>query len=253
MPRYFIQLSYNGTNFNGWQVQENTKQTIQHILQEKLSIIFSETIEIVGCGRTDAGVSAKDYFAHFDCSKTDLHLPNTNYIYKLNKILPFEIAIQKIHHVLDTANARFDAEYRTYEYLIHTFKNPFLVQSSLFVYGNLNFELMNEAANHLLSVIDFTSFSKVNSQTKTNNCKVIFAKWIKQNEHEYVFKITANRFLRNMVRAIVGTLLEVGKEKISLEEFKLIIENKNRSDAGMSVNAHALYLSEIIYPTTIYV
>ena len=252
MPRYFIQLCYNGTTYNGWQVQDNTKNTIQHILQEKLSIIFSEPIDLVGCGRTDAGVSAKDYYAHFDCLITDLHLPETNYIYKLNKILPFEIAIKKIYNVNETANARFDAEFRTYNYLIHTYKNPFLFQSSLFVYGDLNIDLMNEAANYLLSVIDFTSFSKVNTQNKTNNCNVIFAQWIKQNEHEYVFKITANRFLRNMVRAVVGTLLEVGKRKITLEEFKTIIDNKNRSDAGMSVNAYALYLTEITYPTSIF-
>lgn len=252
MPRYFIQLSYNGTSYNGWQVQDNTKLTIQHILQENLSIIFSEPIELVGCGRTDAGVSAKDYFAHFDCQKTDLHKADTNYIYKLNKILPFEIAIKNIYLVNDKASARFDAQFRTYEYHIHTYKNPFLFQSSLFVYGNLNIALMNEAANFLLSVIDFTSFSKVNTQTKTNDCNVIFAQWIKLNEHEFVFKITANRFLRNMVRAIVGTLLEVGKGKITLEDFKTIIENKNRSDAGMSVNAHALYLTEITYPHSIF-
>jgi tRNA pseudouridine38-40 synthase len=252
MPRYFIQLSYNGTSYNGWQVQDNTKITIQHILQENLSIIFSEPIELVGCGRTDAGVSAKDYFAHFDCQKTDLHKADTNYIYKLNKILPFEIAIKNIYLVNDKASARFDAQFRTYEYHIHTYKNPFLFQSSLFVYGNLNIALMNEAANFLLSVIDFTSFSKVNTQTKTNDCNVIFAQWIKLNEHEFVFKITANRFLRNMVRAIVGTLLEVGKGKITLEDFKTIIENKNRSDAGMSVNAHALYLTEITYPHSIF-
>lgn len=252
MPRYFIQLSYNGTAYNGWQVQDNTKNTIQHVLQEKLSVIFSEQIEVVGCGRTDAGVSAKDYYAHFDCLKTDLHLLDTNYVYKLNKILPFDIAIKKIHLVNESSSARFDAEFRTYEYHIHTFKNPFLFQSSLFVYGELNISLMNEAANFLLSVIDFTSFSKVNTQTKTNDCNVTFAKWIKQSDNEYIFKITANRFLRNMVRAVVGTLLEVGKGKITLEDFKTIIENKNRSDAGMSVNAHALYLTEITYPQSIF-
>lgn len=252
MPRYFIQLSYNGTTYNGWQVQDNTKNTIQHVLQEKLSVIFSEQIEVVGCGRTDAGVSAKDYYAHFDCLKTDLHLLDTNYVYKLNKILPFDIAIKKIYLVNESASARFDAEFRTYEYHIHTFKNPFLFQSSLFVYGELNISLMNEAANFLLSVIDFTSFSKVNTQTKTNDCNVTFAKWIKQSDTEYIFKITANRFLRNMVRAVVGTLLEVGKGKITLEDLKTIIENKNRSDAGMSVNAHALYLTEITYPQSIF-
>ena len=179
-------------------------------------------------------------------------MPESNYIYKLNKILPHEIAVKKIFSVRETASARFDAEFRTYEYLIHTFKDPFLFQSSLFIYGDINIDLMNDAANYLLSVTDFTSFSKVNTQNKTNNCNVIFAQWIKQNEHEYVFKITANRFLRNMVRAVVGTLLEVGKGKITLEEFKTIIDNKNRSDAGMSVNAHALYLTEITYPTSIF-
>ena len=150
MPRYFIQLSYNGTTFNGWQVQKNTKNTIQHILQEKLSIIFSESIEVVGCGRTDAGVSAKEFYAHFDSNKTDLHLPESNYIYKLNKILPHEIAVKKIFSVRETASARFDAEFRTYEYLIHTFKDPFLFQSSLFIYGDINIDLMNDAANYLL-------------------------------------------------------------------------------------------------------
>ncbi len=248
MPRYFIQLSYNGTNYNGWQKQENTPNTVQQVLHEKLSMIMGRNIEVVGCGRTDTGVHARDYFAHFDCDKTDLHLPESNYVYKLNKVLPFEIAAKKIYVVNDSASARFDAESRTYDYLIHRSKNPFIFNSSLYVYGHLNVELMNTAAEHLLAVIDFTSFSKVNTQNKTNNCSVTFAKWIKLNDDEYVFKITANRFLRNMVRAIVGTLLEIGKEKITLEEFKTIIANKNRSDAGMSAPAHALYLVHIQYP-----
>ena len=252
MPRYFIQLAYNGTNFNGWQIQENTPHTIQQVLQEKLSMILSETIEVVGCGRTDTGVHAKDYYAHFDSQKTDLHLGDTNYIYKLNKVLPYEIAIKKIYSVKDEASARFDAEFRSYEYLLHSYKNPFLTSSSLLFYGDLNFEAMNEAAAYLLTVTDFTSFSKVNTQTKTNNCNVTFAKWSKLNDAQFVFNITANRFLQNMVRAIVGTLLEVGKEKINLKEFKTIVNNKNRSDAGMSVSGHALYLTDIQYPNSIF-
>lgn len=252
MPRYFIQLAYNGTNYNGWQVQDNTTETVQQILQEKMAMIIGHFIEVVGCGRTDAGVHAKEYYAHFDSEKTDLHLPGTNYVYKLNKVLPFEIAVSKIVPVKDNASARFDAEMRTYDYLVHRRKDPFLFDQSLYVFGELNFEAMNEAAAYLLEVKDFTSFSKVNTQTHTNNCTVTFAQWLKQNENEYVFRITANRFLRNMVRATVGTLLEVGKGKMTLEEFKTIINNKNRSDAGMSVAGHALYLTNIQYPESIF-
>lgn len=251
MPRYFIQLAYNGTNFHGWQVQDNTPLTVQHVLQEKMSIIIGHSIEVVGCGRTDAGVHAKDYYAHFDSERTDLHT-DKNYVYKLNKVLPFELAIKKIYSVKDEASARFDAVSRTYDYLIHRSKSPFLFNSSLYVFGDIDFNAMNEAASYLLTVEDFTSFSKVNTQTFTNNCTVTFAQWIKQNEDEYVFKISANRFLRNMVRAIVGTLLEVGKGKLTIEEFKTIVNNKNRSDAGMSAPGHALYLTNIQYPETIF-
>lgn len=252
MPRYFIQLAYNGANYNGWQIQDNTPNTIQEVLEIKMSMILSETIKVVGCGRTDTGVHAKDYYAHFDSEKTDLHLIDANYLYKLNKVLPYEVAIKKIYSVKDDASARFDAEFRSYEYLLHSYKNPFLTNSSLLYYGDLNFDAMNEAAAHLLSVTDFTSFSKVNTQTKTNNCKVVFAQWSKLSDTEFVFNITANRFLQNMVRAIVGTLLEVGKGKMSLDKFKIIIENKNRSDAGMSVSGHALYLTNIQYPESIF-
>ena len=252
MPRYFIQLAYNGANFNGWQIQDNTPNTVQEVLEKKMSMILSETIKVVGCGRTDTGVHAKDYFAHFDSEKIDLHIADTNYVYKLNKVLPFEIAVKRIYLVKDDASARFDAEYRSYEYLLHSNKNPFLTSTSLLHYGDLNLDAMNEAAAYLLTVTDFTSFSKVNTQTKTNICKVVFAQWSKLNNTEFVFKITANRFLQNMVRAIVGTLLEVGKGKMNLEEFKIIIENKNRSDAGMSVAGHALYLTNIQYPENIF-
>ena len=252
MPRYFLQLSYNGTPYNGWQVQDNTPHTVQQIIQEKLSIILGEPIGIVGCGRTDTGVHAKEYIAHFDSEKINLHLDESNVVYKLNKILPYEIATKTICLVADTANARFDATCRSYEYFIHQHKNPFLTHNSYYVFGDLNIDAMNEAATYLLTVTDFTSFSKANTQTKTNNCTVTEAKWIKQNDTEFVFKITANRFLHNMVRSIVGTLLQIGKGKMNLEEFKNVIANKNRSDAGMSVPAHALYLSHIDYPSTIF-
>lgn len=252
MPRYFIQLAYNGTNYHGWQVQDNTTQTVQQVLQDKLSIILNQKIELVGCGRTDTGVHAKDYYAHFDSEINGLHLLEGNYVFKFNKILPKDIAIKSIFLVKDDASSRFAAESRTYDYFIHRHKNPFLNESSLYVFGNLNIELMNEAATYLYSVTDFTSFSKVNTQTFTNNCTVTFAQWIKISDEEFVFKITANRFLRNMVRAIVGTLIEVGKEKITLDDFKIIVENKNRSDAGTSAPAHALYLVDIHYPKTIF-
>ncbi len=252
MPRYFIQLAYNGTNYHGWQVQDNTTQTIQQILQDKLSIILNQKIELVGCGRTDTGVHAKDYYAHFDTDIKALHSSEGNYVFKFNKILPKDIAIKSIFLVKDDASSRFAAESRTYDYFIHRHKNPFLNEGSLYVFGNLNMELMNEAAAHLCSVTDFTSFSKVNTQTFTNNCTVTVAQWIKLSDDEFVFKITANRFLRNMVRAIVGTLLEVGKGKITLAEFKAIVANKNRSDAGTSAPAHALYLVDIYYPKTIF-
>lgn len=252
MPRYFIQLAYNGTNYNGWQVQENTPNTVQQVLQDKMSLVFGKPIEVVGCGRTDAGVHAKDYYAHFDFDPIDISSTESKEIFKLNKILPKDIAVKKMYLVKDEASARFDAETRTYEYFIHRHKNPFLHEGSLYAFGKLDFQKMNDAAEYLLSVEDFTSFSKVNTQTFTNNCNVTFAKWIQLNEEEYVFKITANRFLRNMVRAVVGTLLEVGREKISFEEFKTIVNNKNRSDAGMSAPGHALYLSHIQYPQSIF-
>jgi len=252
MPRYFIQIAYNGANYNGWQEQDNTPHTVQQVLREKMTMILGEAIEVTGCGRTDTGVHAKDYYAHFDSEKNMLQLPESNLVYKLNKVLPYEIAVKAIYAVNDQASARFDAQWRSYEYHIHRRKDPFAFNTSLYVFGDLDFEKMNMAAVHLLSVTDFTSFSKVNTQTFTNNCTVTEARWIQLNENEYLFKITANRFLRNMVRAIVGTLLEIGKGKLTLDEFKEIVESKNRSEAGMSAPGHALYLTHIHYPETIF-
>ncbi len=252
MPRYFIKLLYNGSNYNGWQSQKNTANTIQEVINTKLSILLGSDTEVVGCGRTDTGVHAKKYYAHFDGSKSDLHQAQNNLVYKLNKILPLDIAIINLFPVNENASARFDATHRTYEYYIHRQKNPFLVNASLYVFGELDMDLMNEAAAHFLTVWDFTSFSKLNTQNKTNMCTVIEARWIKINEVQYMFTITANRFLRNMVRAIVGTLLDVGRKKISLQNFKAIVEMQDRSSAGMSVPAHALYLVDVQYPKTFF-
>lgn len=251
MPRYFIQLSYKGTRYNGWQVQHNTPHTIQQVLQDKLGMILRETIDITGCGRTDTGVHAKNYFAHFDASAHDLHLDD-KYIYKFNQVLPEDIAVHRILSVKNEANSRFDALSRTYHYYLHQHKDPFLTESSYLLQGPIDFEAMNEAAGYLKDVRDFSSFSKAHSQTKTNNCKVTEAAWTRLSEHEWYFKITADRFLRNMVRAIVGTLLETGRGKSAPGDIRTIVDNKNRSDAGASVPAHGLYLTHIAYPDHIF-
>ncbi|MBS1638292.1 MAG: tRNA pseudouridine(38-40) synthase TruA [Bacteroidetes bacterium] len=252
MPRYFIQLSYNGAAYNGWQVQQNTPHTVQQVLQDKLGMILGEPLDITGCGRTDTGVHAKDFFAHVDLVQTLSHENFPQLVYKFNQVLPADIAIKAIYAVKEDASSRFAAMNRTYHYLLHNYKDPFIQDASYFYYGTLDFDLMNRAATHLMEVRDFTSFSKVNTQTHTNNCKVLMAQWVQFDEGRWVFIITADRFLRNMVRAIVGTLLEVGRGKLNIDEFKHIIENKNRSDAGMSAPAHALYLARISYPEDIF-
>ncbi len=252
MNRYFIELSYKGTNYNGWQVQANTPNTIQQVLTEKLSMYLKEIIEITGCGRTDTGVHAKNYFAHFDYSGVEIKNNLNQCLYKLNTILPNDIGVQNIFLVKETAHARFDARSRTYHYFLHQKKNPFIEESSWYQYGEIDFTLMNKAAEILLSTTDFTSFSKLNTQVKNNNCWVKSAQWKKINENEWCFEITAARFLRNMVRAIVGTLLLVGRNKINIEDFKKIIEQKNRTEAGMSVPAHGLFLVNIIYPSELF-
>ncbi len=247
MQRYFLKLSYNGTNYHGWQVQENTPKTVQQVVNDSLSMLLNETIETMGCGRTDSGVHAKEFYAHFDSEKNDLQIDPRLWLYKFNLVLPHDIAIQKIIQVKQDANARFNALSRTYEYIINRKKNPFLIDKAYYLYGELNVKLMNEAIKELFSHNDFSCFSKTRTQVKTNICKIIKAEWKEENDL-LVFTITANRFLRNMVRAIVGTMIEIGQGKISLEEFKKIIEGKNRSDAGFSVPAYGLYLKNVEYP-----
>ncbi len=252
MARFFLTLSYDGSGFNGWQVQSNTPNTVQQVLEEKLSMILKEKIEIVGCGRTDTGVNAKNYVAHFDCGCIDLVENKDHWIYKFNTVLPSSVAIQNIQKTTEEAHARFHASSRTYYYFLHQQKNPFIEKYSWYVYGGVDFDLMNTAAKVLLEYNDFTSFSKLNTQSKTNNCKITRAVWHKVAEHEWRFTITADRFLRGMVRAIVGTLMLVGKNKITISDLRKIVEAKDRSEAGQNVPAHALFLTGIQYPKELY-
>ena len=246
MPRYFIKLSYNGTNYHGWQSQDNAV-TIQSGLEKALSTILSNKIEVTGAGRTDTGVHAREYFAHFDFDSKFGNDEIKNIIYRLNAILNNDIAVSEIFKVNDDVHARFSAISRTYKYYISLNKNPFTKEFSWNVFGSIDIIKMNEAANVLFEYIDFTSFSKLHTDVKTNNCKIMQAEWNMENGM-LVFTIKADRFLRNMVRAIVGTLIDVGKGKISVDEFRKIIENKNRSEAGYSVPAKGLFLEKIEYP-----
>lgn len=241
--RYFIQLSYDGTGYHGWQIQNNAR-SVQEEVEKALSVIARESIEVVGAGRTDTGVHASFYMAHFDCDRQDME--DENICFKLNCLLPFDISIQQIFRVRDDAHARFDATYREYKYYLSRIKDPFTFAWSEKESRKLNVSLMNEAAQILLEITDFTSFSKLGSDVKTNNCSVSLALW-EEIGNQLVFTIRADRFLRNMVRAIVGTLLEVGLEKISLEDFKSVIEKKDRSSAGASVAAKGLFLVDIGY------
>jgi tRNA pseudouridine38-40 synthase len=247
VQRYFIQLSYNGTAYHGWQVQKNAELTIQQVLNAMLSKLLNEPIYTTGCGRTDAGVHALDFFAHFDSTKTDLIENQDKWIFKFNHALPSDIAIKKIMAVHEKANARFDAISRTYKYVIRKQKNPFEVNRSCYIYDDLDVTEMDKASKTLFDYIDFSAFAKKNSQNITNNCKIYKAEWKEENGF-LIFTISADRFLRNMVRAIVGTLLQVGKGKMTIDKFKQVIESKDRSKSGLSAHACGLYLIKVEYP-----
>jgi len=247
--RYFIYFSYKGTAYHGWQIQPNGI-SVQEVLTQALSTILRTELEIVGAGRTDTGVHAKLMVAHFDVenellSEFDLEA-------KLNSFLPNDIAVFKIVEVQPNAHARFDAISRRYEYHVVTGKNVFRNELAARDCGQLDFEVMNTAANTLKEYRDFTSFSKLHTDAKTNNCVITHAEWT-QHDDECVFTIQADRFLRNMVRAIVGTLFEVGRHKTTVDEFRTVIEAKNRCKAGASVPAHGLYLVDIQYPNDIFI
>ena len=244
--RFFITLSYDGTAYHGWQVQPNG-DSVQQRLQEALATLLRRPTEVVGAGRTDAGVHARMMVAHFDWDgTTDLPDPGS-LAYKLNRLLPRDIAVQDVRPVAEGMHARFSATERTYHYYIHTAKDPFLQAYSWQVPFRLDFKRMNEAAEVLLQYKDFTSFSKTNTDTKTNICDLRAAHWTEIAPGQWRFTITANRFLRNMVRAIVGTLVEVGRGKIGTEDVRRIVEAKNRCQAGESVPGKALFLVDIKY------
>lgn len=246
MPRYFIRLSFDGTAFNGWQIQHNAV-SVQQVLQNALSTVLRHDIKITGAGRTDTGVHAKEYFAHFDI-ETNLGSDECHRIMQsLNGLLPKDIAIQGVFPVAADIHARFSAVSRTYQYLISRSKDPFLVNRAWFNCQHFDIDLMNQGTAVIMEYSQFSCFSKSNTQAKTSVCSVSYAKW-NEDKHLLVFTITANRFLRNMVRAIVGTLSEVGREKISIGQLRTIIESGDRKMAGPSVPAEGLYLVKIEYP-----
>lgn len=242
--RYFIKLAYNGAGFHGWQSQPNA-DSVQERIENALSMVLRHDVKITGAGRTDAGVNAAVMYAHFD-TDSDIEDAST-LIMRLNSILGKDIAVYKVFPVHEDAHARFDATSRTYKYFVHTEKSPFLYPFSWKATSPLDFDLMNTAAKHLLEYTDFTSFSKLHTDVKTNNCKVTHAHW-EQEGGQWVFTITADRFLRNMVRAIVGTLIDVGRGKITVNRFCEIIEKKDRCSAGTSMPGNALFLWKVTYP-----
>lgn len=241
--RFFIKLAYNGTHYHGWQYQPNAA-SVQETLNKALSTLLHTEINIMGAGRTDTGVHAREMFAHFDY---DSLFDSEKLVYKLNSYLPKDIVVYQIFQVADEAHCRFDATKRTYEYHLNSFKDAFLDEQSWYVNKKLDVDLMNEAAKILLNHTDFQCFSKVNTDVNTFDCTIFEAYWKKEND-QLIFTISANRFLRNMVRAIVGTMVNVGLNKISVADVEDIILSKSRKKAGFSVPAHGLYLTKIVYP-----
>lgn len=241
--RYFVTFAYDGTNYHGWQIQPNG-DSVQEELQKALSAILRETIEVVGAGRTDAGVHARHMAAHFE---TEREIDCAQLAYKLNRLLPRDISVDKVFAVAPDMHARFSATLRTYHYYIHTRKNPFLRQYSCELHYDLDFELMNEAASHLLQVEDFGAFCKAHTDVKTTLCNVTEAIWTRDGDDAWHFRISANRFLRNMVRAVVGTLIEVGRHRMTIEQFDRVVASGSRSKAGESMPGNALFLEEVRY------
>lgn len=249
MFRYFVYFAYDGANYHGWQIQPNGI-SVQEELQKVLTTFFRQPIEVVGAGRTDAGVHASRMVAHFEVP--DL-LDCVRLTDKMNRMLPPDIAVHEIRRVRAEAHARFDATYRKYQYHITMRKDPFHRNYAWRIFQQLDFDAMNKAAEVLFEFIDFTSFSKLHTDVKTNNCKIMHARWKQEGPQEWVFTIQADRFLRNMVRAIVGTLIEVGRGKLSVDGFRDIINRKNRCAAGTSAPGHALFLVDVGYPEDIFV
>lgn len=245
--RYFIQFSYNGTHYHGWQIQPNAV-TVQEVLEDRISKILGQKIQLTAAGRTDTGVHASKMLAHLDAEISD----TDTLVYRLNSFLPKDIAVQRIFAVAPHAHARFDAEKRTYHYFITYHKNPFSQDTTWYwKHHSLDINAMNAACQILFRHSDFTSFSRLHTDTKTNICKIYHAAWETTN-NGLQFTITADRFLRNMVRAIVGTMVEIGNHKIDSNELNRIIEKKDRKFAAASAPASGLFLAEIAYPQSIY-
>ncbi|UKJ08628.1 tRNA pseudouridine(38-40) synthase TruA [Solitalea lacus] len=266
--RYFIELAYKGTHFHGWQIQPNAV-SVQEVLNKALTTVLREEIETVGCGRTDTGVHATNFFAHFDTAtevkgqlldvrskkeesglssdETRKVIDSLRLVKAVNALVGYDIAVKRFISVAPEAHARFDAISRSYEYHVYFDKNPFKKEFGFLLNYNPNIVAMNKAAELIMTYTDFSCFSKSNTQTFTNNCKITKAEWVKV-DGGLVFHITADRFLRNMVRAIVGTLLQVGRGELSMDEVKQVLESKSRSQAGESVPAEGLFLTTITYP-----
>ncbi|MCF8226197.1 MAG: tRNA pseudouridine(38-40) synthase TruA [Bacteroidales bacterium] len=244
MARYFTQLSFDGSNYHGWQTQPNA-QTIQETLEKAFGLLLKENVSIVGAGRTDTGVHASFFIAHFDSRRGDIET-DQQLLFRLNSFLPDDIAIHSIRKVEDHMHARYSAKYRQYSYRICNTKPVFNRKYCYYYFGKLDLDLMNSACSILREYTDFTSFSKLHTDVKNNNCMIHDAKWTAYAEG-WEFDIRADRFLRNMVRSIVGTMLEIGKHKLSLEAFREIIESRDRNNAGMSAEARGLFLVDIGY------
>ena len=241
--RYFVTFSYDGTRYHGWQIQPNG-DSVQARLQWALSLLLRSEIIVTGAGRTDAGVHARMMVAHFD---SPCEIDGCQLTYKLNKLLPRDIAVSRVERVADDLHARFSATSRMYRYYLHTAKNPFLTNTSCELHYPLDFNKMNEAARVLMEYDDFGAFCKAHADVKTTLCRVTTAEWYQTSPTTWYFEIRANRFLRNMVRAVVGTLVDVGRGRITLDDFRKIIEGKKRTEAGESMPAHALFLEDITY------
>ena len=241
--RYFVTLSFDGTAYHGWQTQPNGI-SVQEVVSKALSTLLRAETAVVGAGRTDAGVHARMMVAHFDCTEA---VDCQDLAYRLNRLLPQDISVSEVRAVSDDCHARFSAVSRTYRYYVHTRKDPFVRSSSCLVLYPLNFSLMNEAASLLLDCEDFAAFCKSHNDAKTTLCHVTAATWRCMDDSHWYFEISANRFLRNMVRAVVGTLIEVGRGRMTIDEFREVMAGGNRCDAGESMPAHALFLEKIEY------
>ena len=248
--RYFIFISYKGTSYHGWQIQPNSV-TVQKTLDETLSVVLKEKIATIGAGRTDAGVHAIFFCAHFDSISPDL-LALGNLVFRLNQFLPVDISVNSLKKVVPDANARYSAISRTYKYYISRIKDPFFDNSSWYLHRKIDITPMNEACRLLFHHSDFTSFSRLHSGVKSNICKIYNAGW-EESDNRLIFTIKADRFLRNMVRAIVGTMVEIGFGKMDLKEFEEIILAMDRCKAGTSAPAKGLFLTEIEYPQEIFI